>query len=51
MLEPAHGNSAGGMALFSVGRTGKVPIFLPYCDGLKMKLLSANLDDEARTYW
>ncbi len=37
------------MALFSLSRTGKVPIFLPYCDGLKMELLSANSDDEART--
>ncbi len=37
------------MALFLLNRTGKVSKFLPYCDGLKMELLSANSDNEART--
>ena len=36
------------MALFSEGRTGKVCIFMTYCDDLKVDPLSDNSDDEAR---
>jgi len=36
------------MALFSVGRTGKVRILMTYCDDFKVDPLSDNSDDEAR---
>lgn len=38
----------GSKALFSVGGTVKVCIFMTYCNDFKMDPLSDNSDDEAR---